>query len=263
MTRHKLSEILSPSFLFYAPYLIFLGIVTIIFYIMGIFFDPSLGLTAFSLLMWVTLPWAFLDQLTLQKIRKRWAGASEDDLRRTNNWLRDGTLFFLLSGITFMMSAIIDLVLPALETTNPNPPFPMFYFSVITFIFGLSVLSFAIFRTHQVIYFLLYPASIKRIVQFPSELGRVVSDLASIGILFLFWFFDLSVFISTLYSIVILHLPLSIQGIVLMISLFVGSLGIFPLLISLRRQLGRRDVIIPIMILNPLLVLFLITVKVL
>lgn len=257
---NRLSEILSPSFLNSLLDLIFLGVATCIFFIMGALFEPSLGLVAFSLLLWVTLPWAFLDQLTPTKIRQKYPEVSEENVKRSKDWLGEGANGFLLAGIVFLLSAFTDLASPTLEHVNPNLSFLIFYSSIapiILFILGMSVLSFAVFRTHQVINFLFNPVSFRKIERFPTTYARFLTRILEFGILIPFWLFDILSCFLFLYITVV---SFSLIWFILLISFGAGSCGIFLIwkmpLSRGEKPLSRRDAIAPIIILFPYLIYF-------
>jgi hypothetical protein len=82
----------------------------------------------FSLLMWVTLPWAFaeyIDKLLKAHISTILIKSETSELNDPHDWLYDGTHAVLYSGALFLLGALISLAqqrgaIPEIQGINPR-----------------------------------------------------------------------------------------------------------------------------------------------
>ena len=114
-----------------------------------VYFDElSLALVGFSLLMWVTLPWAFEERLRKIKDEHAVSGKSID-------YLEYGTYFFLASSMMFMIDTIAQL----LFQITPYPPSASGADALLFASFGSGVafLIIAMTYTNNVIHTLFHP----------------------------------------------------------------------------------------------------------
>jgi hypothetical protein len=115
--------------------------------------EVALGLAAFSLLMWVTMPWAFLDMI--EKRKKRLPPHLEYAGDRPKEWLVYSYQLFLVSGIAFVVSALLTF-------TPPLPTIPDLY-SLIFFVIGVTALALAFVEASRVIDFVVWPNEVAAI----------------------------------------------------------------------------------------------------
>jgi hypothetical protein len=232
--------------------------------LLGIYFDPSLGLVAFSFLMWVTLPWAFLDQL--QKVKDKQRRVLSADIRMARDWLASATFSFLAAGIVFLLESVFDLGAPELQVLNAHPFVSVSILLPLFFVFGLIVLGFAIFRANQVIYFILYPLRISRISSFGVEFGVSTRNIL------LFLFIPLSIVEIALGFVLVpaLTSPGDLVTRLSYASFLLGVPGLGTMLLGLiltsrtkAPTLSRWDVVGPVLTSIPFVLLILINNKIL
>lgn len=200
-------------------------------------------------------------------MQEKYRGISEKEMSKVRNWLANGTYAFLEAGILFLITALLDLVNPAFESFTPQPVISLSSLTGLVFVVGIVILSLAIFKTHQVISFILHPESIKEISGYGSKLGVFTRNISSIGIILPFSIINIIFFIAFFMPTINGTLLVSqnyLAGVTLGILFGLGSIVSIPLMIkSMRRNLSKKDAISPLLTFLPYILLFLITVKIL
>jgi hypothetical protein len=237
-------------------------------FVLGLLFEPSLGIATFCFLMWVTLPWAFLDMLDLEKIQKRkpQADLTELDIEKARGWLAAGTLYFLGSGGIFLLAALADIISPAITSLNPHSAFSPTLLSALSFLGALSFMLYAVLRTHQVIYFLLNPTKFGQVTEFPKQAGLALREIGVI-VIAPYAVMTALLLIFFIYPVAVLHElphgPTAWVYYVLVVGYVIGLIGLYPVLRRSKNTFRKRDAIGLFMLLIPYIIAFLIVVKVL
>ncbi len=132
-----------------------------------VYFDElSLALVGFSLIMWITMPWAFEERL--RKIIEKYPKSD-----KSIKYLENATRAFLASSIMFMIDTIGQLIFEITPTPPPTTQINLLLFS--SFGVGIGFLVFAMVYTNVVITTLFHP-------EIPPE--KTISETKSTTILF-------------------------------------------------------------------------------
>lgn len=162
--------------------------------------DASLALLAFALLMWLALPWAFVElvnkgvQTNIGELAQKALDGivpleEKKEEERPKQWLSRGTASFMYAGIWFLVQWLLDF---ANILVIPIPVF---------FLAGIGFLFWGFFETYRVIQFVLNPERTPEIYE-PITMLRIFS--AVLGLVYVY------VFVYQLYFRIYAESPLNI-----------------------------------------------------
>lgn len=136
------------------------------------YLDASLGLVAFSILMWATLPWAYLKQVddsVNAEIRMLDAQKEPEEeytfANRPYWWIRTGTRMFFFAGVCYLAQAMVSLASQANPTLIPDEAYGLFFWG------GSVLLIWAMFDSYRVIEYVMSR-------KIPTYTGRMIATLA-------------------------------------------------------------------------------------
>ncbi|MDV3277779.1 MAG: hypothetical protein LYZ69_04845 [Nitrososphaerales archaeon] len=158
----------------------------------SVFFEPSLGLAAFSLLMWITMPWAFAEHMKAE---------------REKLYLVLSQRLFFTSGLIFVATVIIDLFQEPAPSATSVPL--TLYFGA-----GAVALFLGMFFAYLVVESYTNYWGVKKFMVFGAaiQIGYAVS-LMVFGSFYAFEFFYLSPHFSVLpllYQAYVVSLPIAV-----------------------------------------------------
>lgn len=209
------------------------------------FFDASLGLLAFCLLMWVTVPWAYLEKIDKQVI-KYYTNAKKEKatqkelefISRPYRWVRSSTRAFFTAGIFFLMDAILELGQRAFPTLFPETYGVIFWAGVI-------FIGIAMFEAYRMMEFVLYMSEISELTY--KDVGVFAIIATTVGFLGSFNAIELLYILPRLGTYGWVGLT---YGIAILLS-FIGS----ALLVIYRKSIRGRTVLGLILFMLPWIVL--------
>lgn len=214
--------------------------------------QASLGLVAFSFLMWITMPWAYAEAIEKARVRAK-IGKPEllaDPMYdKPIEWLDQAHLFYLWSGAIFLVDALAILGSDAFPPANLQGTVYLPYLYEVMFMVGVGFMAFAILRSQQVIAFILHPERLETVAHYEIEV-LVATRNISLIVVSLFWAIDLTFGLLYAYASIFTSQTLFIY---FQTALFIaGAGGIIPLIISFRRkEVGRSDLFGPILVFIP------------
>lgn len=209
--------------------------------------DASLGLLAFCLLMWVTLPWAFSEPV--EKGRKNPVLIlkyidSEEELESPKDWLESGAMLYAASGFFYLLTVLVDLAKPNINTlTNFNP--------AVIFVVANVLFIMAIYYTHLVISFVLRPESLPNTLFEGLSIERRDDIVvpAALGLV------DFMLLITYFPGMTMAEIPLlSHVGQLLLASLILGLAGLCILVVLAKRERSVWNVVATVLLYLPIVV---------
>ncbi len=260
----RFSEIVTPQFYSVLPRLsLLVGYTAILMLVLTELANLSLGLVAFTWLMWVTLPWAFGERLDYFELKKKIeaSGFSSGrlitplDVKKAEHWLTSAQDEFLGAGAIFLIAGMLDLASPSL--TGPTAviqlqyPFSFQFLETIAFLGALFTLGVAVFRAQQVIKFIGSPNQIDFISRFGSFYAIDFAKGVGFSIALFTGILDFGVFVLFLPA---WFTPLSDATFAVQVldALFLlGGFGTIPTFAVRTRTASRKDTLGPLLVMLP------------
>jgi hypothetical protein len=209
--------------------------------------DAALGLVAFSLLMWATLPWAFSELVERLLKAEDLAGRySHKELKAPSHWLENGTTGFSVSGFLYLLTVLVDIAKPNISLLSDFNSGVIFAAATLFFVIAL-------YYTRLVIGFVLRPERLPNTF-FEGIEVKTWGDLlvpTTFGLLDVF-------FLYSLYPVSYLINPsiLSGYGQALLASLILSLVGIVMLIALRKKEHSRLNGVATILLFLPIAVLF-------
>jgi len=207
--------------------------------------DASIGLLAFCLLMWATLPWAFSEPI--EKFTKKPEFThqySHEELESPRNWLSSGATDYSISGFFYLLTILIDLAKPSVAYLTD-------FLSGAIFVLGTLFFVFALYYTRLVINFVLKPDRLPNTFIDGLELKTPNAIFFSV-----IWFgFDL--LLLSLFSASELLNPSSLTafGKVLYATTLFSLIGMTMLIVVRKRERSNLNGIATLMMFSPIVVI--------